>query len=95
MLMSDASVPSVFPVIRFGYPIMSLRMVDGRVEMRWPEYLNTRSQDLEPAFHDAGSSTGFAQMLWSRRETLFAKEARASRCLSRRCRTWTGRLGAR
>jgi N-acylneuraminate cytidylyltransferase len=24
------------------------------VSMNWPEYLNTRSQDLPPAFHDAG-----------------------------------------
>jgi N-acylneuraminate cytidylyltransferase len=27
---------------------------DGRVEMFYPEHLNTRSQDLPPAFHDAG-----------------------------------------
>lgn len=52
---------SVFPVIRFGYPILrSLRMKEGKVSMFWPEYLNARSQDLEPAFHDAG------QFYWMR-----------------------------
>ena len=29
-------------------------MEDGYVKLNWPEYMNTRSQDLAPAFHDAG-----------------------------------------
>ena len=27
--------------------------------MLWPEYLNSRSQDLEPTFHDAGQFYSF------------------------------------
>jgi len=47
---------AVMPVARFSYPIWrSLRRgQDGRITLNWPENLNARSQDLPPAFHDAG-----------------------------------------
>ncbi len=46
---------SVVPVVRFGFPILrSFKMEDGLVSMNWPEHMMTRSQDLNPAFHDAG-----------------------------------------
>lgn len=53
---------SLRPVIRFSYPIQrAMRMSeDGKVEMIAPEHLRTRSQDLEPTFHDAG------QFYWMR-----------------------------
>jgi pseudaminic acid cytidylyltransferase len=55
LLLSDARIDSVIPVVRYGYPIQrSFRIDDGRLAMRWPEHLQTRSQDLEPAYHDAG-----------------------------------------
>lgn len=46
----------VFPVTRFDFPIQrALRMAQGgAVEMFAPEHFLTRSQDLEPAWHDAG-----------------------------------------
>ncbi len=45
-----------FSVTSFSYPIQrALRMApDGRVEPFNPEHRLTRSQDLEPAYHDAG-----------------------------------------
>jgi N-acylneuraminate cytidylyltransferase len=46
---------SVVPVVRFGFPILrSFKIEDGLVRMNWPEYMNSRSQDLPPAFHDCG-----------------------------------------
>lgn len=47
---------TVFPVSRFSYSIYrALKINDsGKVEMVWPENLNSRSQDLPAAFHDAG-----------------------------------------
>lgn len=47
---------SVFPVVRFASPIQrALRVdADGHTAMIEPRYYATRSQDLEPAFHDAG-----------------------------------------
>lgn len=44
------------PVVRFSYPIQrAFKMTDeGLVSFMNPEYAQTRSQDLIPAFHDAG-----------------------------------------
>jgi N-acylneuraminate cytidylyltransferase len=49
------NVDSVLPVVRFSYPIQrALKIENGRLLMIWPENLNKRSQDLMPAYHDAG-----------------------------------------
>lgn len=65
LLASDPAADSVIPVVRYGYPIQrSLRLDNGRLAMRWPEHLLTRSQDLEPAYHDAG------QFYWFRTASL-------------------------
>lgn len=44
-----------FSVTSYAFPIQrAIRIQDGRVEMFEPENFNTRSQDLEEAYHDAG-----------------------------------------
>jgi pseudaminic acid cytidylyltransferase len=54
-LMLKYKYSSVFPVVRFSYPIQrALRMQNGKASMFHLENLNKRSQDLEPFFHDAG-----------------------------------------
>ena len=52
----------VFSATRFPYPIQRAIRIDGhgRSSMFNPEHANTRSQDLEEAFHDAG------QFYWAR-----------------------------
>ncbi|MFT6245439.1 MAG: N-acylneuraminate cytidylyltransferase [Salibacteraceae bacterium] len=46
---------SIRPIVRFNYPIQRAQTLkDGRVSFMYQEFANTRSQDLEPAFHDAG-----------------------------------------
>ncbi len=46
---------AVVPIVRFGFPVQrAFRMEGGFVKMVHPEHLTTRSQDLEPRFHDAG-----------------------------------------
>ena len=62
-LLESDEVDYVFPVARYGFPIQrALRVTaDGRAEMFQPEHFATRSQDLEPAYHDAG------QWYWGRR----------------------------
>lgn len=46
---------SVLPVVRFSYPPQRGFVVRGGEAVRWmPEYALTRSQDLEPVYHDAG-----------------------------------------
>lgn len=54
----------VFAATSFPYPIQrALRQTDSGCEMFWPEHKETLSQDLEPAFHDAG------QFYWGRRDS--------------------------
>lgn len=47
---------SVRPIVRFGYPIQRAFRMDekGAVSMFYPEFAQARSQDLAPAYHDAG-----------------------------------------
>lgn len=46
----------VYPVVSFSYPVWRGLTIesDGNTKMLWPEYENTRSQDLIPVYHDAG-----------------------------------------
>lgn len=45
----------VYPVVKFSYPIQRCLVIkDGYMYRKWPEFENSRSQDLEPAYHDAG-----------------------------------------
>lgn len=54
-LLADDSLTAVLSVIRYSFPIQrALVLRNGRAPMLHPEHYNTRSQDLEPAYHDAG-----------------------------------------
>jgi N-acylneuraminate cytidylyltransferase len=61
-MLDDDATDYVFPVVRYGFPIQRALRITGaqRVEMFHPEHAATRSQDLEPAYHDAG------QWYWGR-----------------------------
>jgi pseudaminic acid cytidylyltransferase len=52
----DGNFNNVFPVIRFSSPIQRALIIKpgDRIGMREPQFLNSRSQELEPCFHDAG-----------------------------------------
>ncbi len=54
-LLINTNMDSVRPVVPFGYPIQrAFKMNKSRVDFMYPEYANSRSQDLEKAYHDAG-----------------------------------------
>lgn len=55
-LLSEKKYSSVYPVVPFSYPVLRGVKINeqGRTEMMWKEYMNSRSQDLEPVYHDAG-----------------------------------------
>ena len=54
-LLVQEELDSVFPVVRYSYPVQrSLKVYNNLIEMVQPEYLTSRSQDLEPRYHDAG-----------------------------------------
>ncbi len=61
-LLETGVAPYVFPVTPFPSPIQRAlrRGADGRVAPFFPENVNVRTQDLEPAYHDAG------QFYWGR-----------------------------
>lgn len=49
-------VDACFTMVEYSYPIQrSLRINEiGQVEMKYPEHLKSRTQDLEKVYHDAG-----------------------------------------
>jgi pseudaminic acid cytidylyltransferase len=55
-LLASADVDYVFTATSFPFPIQRAlrKTTNGFCEMYWPQHRETRSQDLEPAFHDAG-----------------------------------------
>lgn len=55
-LLLNSDFDSIRPIARFSYPIQRAfkMMDDGEVGFYYPEYSNTRSQDLEESYHDAG-----------------------------------------
>lgn len=66
LIRANSTLNGIVPVLRFGYPIQrALRIRENCLEMIDPRQINARSQDLEPAFHDAG------QYYWFRTEALF------------------------
>ena len=62
-VLDKGNYDSVIPVLRFSFPIQRAFKVENEtLSMFQPEHLLTRSQDLEPAFHDSG------QFYWMRVE---------------------------
>lgn len=60
-LSKHANADYALSVTSFPFPIQrAIKIKEGRIEMFSPEYLLTRSQDLEDAYHDAG------QFYWGR-----------------------------
>lgn len=47
---------SVMPVVPFSFPPQRCMILneEGELRMKWPEHAKTRSQDLEPYYHDCG-----------------------------------------
>ncbi len=47
---------SVMPVVPFSFPPQRCMVLNeaGELRMKWPEHARTRSQDLEPYYHDCG-----------------------------------------
>jgi N-acylneuraminate cytidylyltransferase len=63
-----------FSVTSFPFPIQRAlkKTADGSVDMFWPENLMKRSQDLEPAYHDAAQFYWGWSEAWVNGETAFS-----------------------
>lgn len=75
--MRAAGFDSLFPVARFDYPIWrSLAREDsGRLSINYPEHLNSRSQDLPDAYHDAGQWYWFNPVALKRDKVLMGSNS--------------------
>ncbi|ORU01432.1 N-Acetylneuraminate cytidylyltransferase [Anaerovibrio sp. JC8] len=53
LMSSDAD--SLMPVVKYSFPPQRAVIVrDGKLEYQYPQHMNSRSQDLEPIYHDCG-----------------------------------------
>ena len=54
-LFHESNCSLLIPVVRFSYPPQRAYVInDGKLSFKWEEYRYTRSQDLEPFYHEAG-----------------------------------------
>ncbi|GAO30463.1 pseudaminic acid cytidylyltransferase [Geofilum rubicundum] len=69
--LNNKDLDSLCPVVAFTYPIYRALQINenNNLEMIWPEYLITRSQDLKPAYHDSGS------FYWIKNEALMQQKS--------------------
>lgn len=76
-LLDSTGCDYAFAVTRYPYPIQrSLRITpEGRVGMMQPEHWNTRSQDLEEAWHDAGQFYWGQARAWMAGKPIFSPDA--------------------
>ena len=69
------NVDACFTMVEYSYPIQrSLRINDsGRVEMKYPDHLKSRTQDLEKVYHDAGQFYFVRTKTLSKEKTVWCK----------------------
>lgn len=54
-LLENSDADTLIPVVAFSYPPQRAMLVEnGRLVFEYPEYLDSRSQDLTPHYHDVG-----------------------------------------
>lgn len=53
--LQEKQADALTPVVKFSYPPQRCFVLEtGYLRYKWPEYIRSRSQDLEPFYHDAG-----------------------------------------
>lgn len=54
-IFQESGADSLFPVVRYGFPPQRGMIIrEGALHFLYPEHERTRSQDLEPVYHDCG-----------------------------------------
>lgn len=76
-ILADSGSDYAFSVTSYPFPIQrAIRITpQGRVEMFDPTQFNTRSQDLEEAYHDAGQFYWGRASAWIVEKMIFSKDA--------------------
>jgi N-acylneuraminate cytidylyltransferase len=64
--LQESSFTCVYPVVQFSYPIWRCLDLaeDGTMTRHWPEFENSRSQDLPKEFHDTGTFYWYKTKEW-------------------------------
>ena len=77
-IITKEGVSSVFSVTTFAYPIFRALGInsDGHLEMFWPEYEFTRSNDLSEGYHDAGQFYWLDTKHFLKTGKIFTKDAK-------------------
>lgn len=53
--LSDSAAETLIPVVSFSYPPQRAMVIEnGRLVFKYPQYIDSRSQDLEKHYHDVG-----------------------------------------
>lgn len=69
--LENSTADTLIPVTSFSYPPQRAMVVrDGRLEFLHSEYLDSRSQDLEPQYHDVGQFYVFRTAAFGRNRRL-------------------------
>ena len=76
-ILESSGADYAFSVTSFPFPIQrAVRITtENRVQMFQPQHFNTRSQDLEEAWHDAGQFYWGASSAWLSNKPVFSEDA--------------------
>jgi len=78
LLGGDHPPETVFSALRYPHPVQrAFAVVEGRMRLFFPEHAQTRTQDLVPAFHDAGQFYAFRTRPMLARGSLLGPESAA------------------
>ncbi|MGN0425600.1 MAG: pseudaminic acid cytidylyltransferase [Acetatifactor sp.] len=70
-LLVEQNADSVLPMVRFSFPPQrAFVMNDGKISFAQQQYAKTRSQDLEPMYHDSGQFCCFRTDVFLEKKTL-------------------------
>lgn len=74
-VLTDSGADYAFSVTSYAFPIQrAIRITDaGRIDMFNPEHFNTRSQDLDEAYHDAGQFYWGQADAWLQNKMIFSE----------------------
>ena len=76
-ILRDNNATSCFSVTTYPFPIFRSLKINSqnRLEMFWPEYRETRSQDLPEAYHDAGQFYWADAKKYLKEKQFYSKDA--------------------
>lgn len=76
MMQSDEDLETVVSIIPFSHPIERALVIDNnRISWLQPQHTSTRTQDLRPAFHDAGQFYWFRISSFVKNPVLLGKSS--------------------